>query len=680
MCGIFAYLNYKTPKTKAQILQILVAGLKRLEYRGYDSAGLAVDKTPNQIIVFKRTGNVSRLEDAVTSQEEVQNQDKVENHAGIAHTRWATHGEVTEHNAHPQASSKNYEFVVIHNGIITNYKEIKTMLIKEGFQFDSETDTEVAAKLCLYFYNYLLKTSNIKPTFRKVISKVVGLIEGAYALIFKSTIYPNEVVAVKRGSPLVLGIKSNMKSDDLSSVDIIFGEDSGFVSPANKKQGVLASQLAARLVPAEVEYFLASDISAIIEHTKKVLYIENDDMVHFDQHGHFRFYRKEPRSLSESGNREITTLELELSHLSKGGYDHYMQKEIFEQKESVFNSIRGRVNFVTNSIHLGGLKSHITSINRCRRIIFIACGTSYHSALATRQLVEELTDLPVSVELASDFMDRNVPIFRDDTCIFISQSGETADTLNALQYCRGRGSLCVGITNTVSSAIARLTDCGVFLNAGPEIGVASTKAYTSQVIAILLIALQLGQDKVSTFQRRQEIVEGLKSLSSKVEKVLELNNTMKKIAEQLKDAKSILLLGRGFQYATALEGALKIKELAYIHAEGIVSGELKHGPLALIDDSMPMIIVATRDKLWDKVQNALHQVLSRKKNPIVITTEGDTEVSQQVSQTIQVPQTVDCLQGVINVIPLQLLAYHLALLRGHNVDQPRHLAKSVTVE
>jgi glutamine---fructose-6-phosphate transaminase (isomerizing) len=410
--------------------------------------------------------------------------------------------------------------------------------------------------------------------------------------------------------------------------------------------------------------------------------LEDDDVLHFNAEGKFRFYRREERAGSDSSStRKISELELELSRISKGEFEHYMLKEIHEQEESVLNTMRGRVNFASGGITLGGLRSHLDSINRCRRLVFVACGTSYNACIATRQLMEELTSLPVSIELASDFLDRGTPIFRDDTCFFISQSGETADTLQALEFCKKRGALCVGITNTVGSTIARNTDCGIHLNAGPEIGVASTKAYTSQIIALSLIALLLSEDRLSQVERRKQIIRELEQLPSKIAKVLKVESRIKELARTLVSCNSLLLLGRGYQHATVLEGALKIKEISYIHTEGILSGELKHGPLALIDQTMTTLLVLTKDLLYSKNLNALEQLIARNGSPIVMCTEGDTQVASSVKadNLIFVPETVDCLQGILNIIPLQLLSYHIALLKGLNVDRPRNLAKSVTV-
>jgi glucosamine--fructose-6-phosphate aminotransferase (isomerizing) len=383
---------------------------------------------------------------------------------------------------------------------------------------------------------------------------------------------------------------------------------------------------------------------------------------------------------NESSVRELITVKMEIQEIMKGNFSSFMQKEIFEQPESVENTMRGRVNFENNSVLLGGIKDHMNEIRRSRRLLFIACGTSYHSAIATRQLLEELTELPVMVDLASDFLDRNTPVFRDDVCFFISQSGETADTLMSLRYCKQRGALIVGVTNTVGSSICRESHCGVHLNAGPEIGVASTKAYTSQFIALVLFGLMMCDDKISMKERRATIIKGLKDLPDQIKEVLAIDGEIHKLAEELYLQKSLLVMGRGFNYATCLEGALKIKELTYMHSEGILAGELKHGPLALVDQAMPLLMVVTRDPVYTKCMNALQQVMARKGNPIVICNKGDEETRKCAYKTIEVPASVDCLQGVLTIIPMQLLSLHIAELRKCDVDCPRNLAKSVTVE
>jgi len=676
MCGIFGYLNYGTPRSRKYLCETLVDGLRRLEYRGYDSAGFAVDDIRGVPEIFKVKGNVAQL-DKLSKEKALSNPDQTfDNHVGIAHTRWSTHGEPATRNSHPHSSDPKNQFIVVHNGIISNYASIKTFLIQKGYtEWTSETDTEIIVKLALYVYD---TDPKVRYDLVRLTLKVVHHLEGAYALILKSSHFPGEACAVRRSSPLVLGIKA----DSLESDVIRMINTSRNLKLSTDTQGDHLSEGAFKLEPhAHAEYYLASDVHAIVEHTKKVIYLEDEDILHFNSSGSFALFRNATRG---NPSFAIQTLEMELNAISKAGYPHYMLKEIHEQAETIFNTMRGRINFETREVCLGGLTNYINSIRRCRRLVFLACGTSYHSALAVRQLLEELSALPVSVELASDFLDRETPIFRDDTCFFISQSGETADTLQALQYCKEKGALCVGITNTVGSTIARDTACGVYLNAGAEIGVASTKAYTSQIIALTLLALQLGSDRRSCLKRVETIIEGLRCLPILVRETLSLEPMIKDIAKNYKDSKSLILLGRGYQTATILEAALKIKEISYMHSEGILAGELKHGPLALIDEFMPIIMVATRDASFSKVQNAIHQVTARKGNPVLMVTKNDPAFFEKGQESkfplLPVPETVDCLQAIVNIIPFQLLSYHIAVQRGFNVDQPRNLAKSVTVQ
>jgi glucosamine--fructose-6-phosphate aminotransferase (isomerizing) len=683
MCGIFAYLNNLVEKDRGYIIDTLINGLKRLEYRGYDSAGLAIDGDNNDILIYRQVGKVRALEQLIKEDTKLDLTKTFLSHTGMAHTRWATHGQPSQRNSHPQRSDPNNEFLVVHNGIITNFKEIKTVLEKKGYQFESDTDTECIAKLTKYIYDS--QKANKQINFTNLVKSVVKELEGAFALIFKSTHFPNEMVAARRGSPLLVGVKTEKKLK-VDFVDVEFGNGETIPEPDSKLSSsdvpkMHRSQSRAFLsedgMPQPIEFFLASDPSAVIEHTKRVLYLEDDDIAHICE-GELHIHRLR-REDGMSSVRFIQTLELELAEIMKGQYDHFMQKEIFEQPESVVNTMRGRINFDTHKVTLGGLKAYLATIRRCRRIVFCACGTSYHSAIATRAIFEELTEIPVSVELASDFLDRRTPIFRDDVCIFISQSGETADTILALRYCLERGALCVGITNTVGSTISRETHCGVHINAGPEVGVASTKAYTSQYISLIMMALQLSEDRLSMTERRNAIIDELHELPRHIKEVLKLDAQLQSLAKDvLLKEKSLLILGRGYQHATCLEGALKIKEISYMHSEGILAGELKHGPLALIDENMPVIIIMTKDSYYPKVQSALQQVTARKGIPIVICNEGDTSLSKY--RCIAVPQTVDCLQGLLTIIPLQLLSYHLAVFHGVDVDFPRNLAKSVTVE
>ncbi|KAG5900662.1 hypothetical protein JTB14_005931 [Gonioctena quinquepunctata] len=652
MCGIFAYLNYLTPKKREEILELLVNGLKRLEYRGYDSAGVAVDSAGSKdISIIKKTGKVALLEEEIKNQSnELDVSTSVEIHCGIAHTRWATHGVPNEVNCHPHRSDPENGFVVVHNGIITNYKAVQTFLEKKGHKFESETDTEIIAKLILHFYH-----QHPNYSFRELVEHVVQQLEGAFALCFKSKFFPGECVATRRGSPLLVGIKTATRLAT-DHVPILYGKDADS-NPEHRPHGradfltIPRTGSTSEFEPLEdkqVEYFFASDASAIIEHTNRVIYFEDDDVAAV-KNGSLSIHRVR-RGGDDPHKREITTLKMELQQIMKGNYDFFMQKEIFEQPESVINTMRGRMNFENGTVTLGGIKDYIPEIKRCRRLMLIGCGTSYHSAVATRQLLEELTELPVMVELASDFLDRTTPVFRDDVCFFISQSGETADTLMALRYCKQRGALIIGITNTVGSSICRESHCGVHINAGPEIGVASTKAYTSQFISLVMFALVMSEDRLSLRQRRQEIITGLKNLQQQINEVLKLDSKVKMLAEDLYKKKSLLIMGRGFNFATCLEGALKVKELTYMHSEGIMAGELKHGPLALIDESMPVLMIIMRDPVYTKCMNALQQVTARDGKPILICEEGDSETLSYSQKTLEVPKTVDCLQGILTTV------------------------------
>lgn len=681
MCGIFAYLNHRVPRTRKEIFEILVKGLQRLEYRGYDSAGIAVDGpnntniNGNPICLIKKKGKVKALDEELHKKDSLNLDEELNTHFGLAHTRWATHGEPSALNSHPHRSDKDNEFVVIHNGIITNYKELKEYLITKGYEFESETDTEVIPKLIKYVYD---NKENDNISFSTLVERVTKQLEGAFALVFKSRHFPGEAVATRRGSPLLIGVRSE---HELSTEHIPVQYKTGHFKDGVQEKNHHNKSGSSTAIESEgraVEYYFASDASAIIEHTNKVLYMEDDDVAVVSK-GELSIHRMN-RQAGEDPVRAIQTLQMELQNIMKGNFDAFMQKEIFEQPESVVNTMRGRICFDTSTVILGGLKDHLKEVKRCRRLIMIGCGTSFHAAVATRQSLEELTELPVMVELASDFLDRNTPVFRDDVCFFISQSGETADTLMALRYCKDRGALTVGITNTVGSSICRETTCGVHINAGPEIGVASTKAYTSQFVALIMFGLMMSEDRLSLQKRRLEIIGGLKVLPELIKKVLSLDDKIKAIANEMYQQRSLLVMGRGFNYATCLEGALKIKEITYMHSEGILAGELKHGPLALIDKHMPVIMIIMKDACYKKCQNALQQVTARSGRPIILCCEDDPEVATNAYQTIELPHTVDCLQGILSIIPLQLLSFHLAVLRGYDVDCPRNLAKSVTVE
>ena len=611
MCGIFAYLNYLTEKDRQFILTTVLTGLSRLEYRGYDSAGIAVDGENNSALVFKAVGKVQNLRAEVEQSStkvggKINMSTTFSNHCAISHTRWATHGPPSVKNCHPHTSDETDEFLVVHNGIITNFKELRTVLEKKGYMFISDTDTECIAKLSKYIYDS--HKSNPNLTFTSLMKAVIKELEGAFALIIKSKFFPGEIIAARRGSPLIIGVKTNKKLK-VDFVDVEFGEtvpgeESALLRATTAAQeqskSIKRTQSRAFLTedgsPQPIEYFIASDASAIVEHTKQVMYLEDDDIAHISD-GELHIHRVR-RDESASTVRLIETLELEIAQIQKSGYAHFMQKEMFEQPESVVNTMRGRVNFDNYKITLGGLRAYIASIRRCRRIVFIACGTSYHSCVATRAVFEELTEIPVSCELSSDFLDRKSPIFRDDVCVFVSQSGETADTILALRYCLDRGALCVGITNVVGSTISRETHCGVHINAGPEIAVASTKAFTSQFIALVMMALVLSEDRISSLERRKSIIDGLYELPEKIKLVLKLEPLVKQLAQLLKDEKSLLIMGRGYQNAICLEGALKVKEISYLHSEGILAGELKHGPLALVDAKMPIVLLMTKDSIF----------------------------------------------------------------------------------
>lgn len=664
MCGIFGYLSWNVNRTTREVMTILINGLQRLEYRGYDSAGLCVDHPDSAAtsIIIREVGNVSALRSKSFNAslnggitDDILDTKAASNCTGIAHTRWATHGEPCEKNAHPH-SSNEFEISVVHNGIMTNYAEVKKLLQDKGYHFTSDTDTEVIAVMAQF-----LKLKQPELSFPQLAMEVMEIVGGAYALVLKSSKYfPGELVACKRGSPLIVGVKK---------AEV---EETTYTN-SSPRGGEVFSEL-----------FVSSDASALAEHTNRVVYLNDDDVVHF-AHGQATFFNKarsEDFKKLRSEARELDLLEIAVESMSKGSFAHFMAKEIHEQTESVMNSMRGRVNFQSHKVMMGGFSDkNVETICSSRRVVFIACGTSLNSCLAVRPLFDELLQLPISVENASDFLDRRPHVFRDDVCIFVSQSGETADTLRALEYCQAKGATLVGFTNTVGSSISRLTNFGAHLNCGVEVGVASTKAYTSQIVVMALTALLLSEDSRRLLPRREEIIDGLSCLSANIAECLRMtSDKVKSLAKKLVAAKSVLVLGRGYQYSTCVESALKIKELTYIHTEGINSGELKHGPLALIDENIPVIIFCTADAQLDRARSAIQQVKARKGKPIAIISEPDEEVELAAEDVIRVPKTVDCLQCIVNIVPMQLLAYELAVLRGNNVDCPRNLAKSVTTQ
>lgn len=648
MCGIFGYLNFLRPVLRKDLVNLLLHGLVRLEYRGYDSAGICFDGPDGLPHIVKTSGNVSKLSELIGCSVKFADGDTVSSHVGIAHTRWATHGEPTPINSHPHRSDPDNQFVIVHNGIITNYKELKDMLMSHGYVFESQTDTEAFAKLLLYVYNSLKEKKAVVSCLADVVRVAMSQMRGTYAILVKSTHFPNELVAIRNGSPLIMGARAS--------------------DPASPSR----------------EFFFASDAAAIVEHTKQVMYLQDYDLVHI-VNGVMRIYNLKnsaegvlPAELS--ADRVWSQITEELQSIMKGGYPYFMQKEIFEQKESAANTFRGRLDAESAKVKLGGVEGRERDILSSRRVTLLACGTSYHSGLATQTVFEELTNLPVYVELASEYVDRKPQVSRNDFFIVVSQSGETIDTLRALRYVKARGALVCGITNTVGSSIARETDFGIYLNAGIEIGVASTKAYTSQVVAIILLALHLSEDSLKLQPRRNAIIAGLRALSATIEETLKLDRPIQdELTVLLKSAKHILVCGRGTQLCTALEGALKIKEISYIHSEGFSASELRHGAIFLVQEKTPVIVVCTHDGQYDNMLDTLRILREKKATTIAICQTGDERVKTLADYCIGVPATVDCLQPIVNVIPLQLLSFHLAVALGRNVDQPRNLAKAVVV-
>ena len=609
MCGIVAYIGQK------DALPMLVGGLKKLEYRGYDSSGVALIDN-GKINVVRASGKIKALEDKLKVT-------PLTGHTGIAHTRWATHGAPTEENAHPHCSFDG-KISIVHNGIIENYASLKAKLIAEGIKFTSETDTEVVAHLIARFYTGDLKTA---------VLKTIAQIEGTFGLAIISSEEPDTLIGARRGSPLILGI----------------GNDNDF--------------------------FLASDVSAIINHTQKVVYLDDNDIVQI-KGGSYSIVNMNRSEVQ----REVQDVEFNADAVAKGGFPHFMLKEIFEQPEVLRNTMRGRLLVAEGNAKLAGLDTNIKELRNINRIIITACGTSYYAGMVGEYMIEELAGVPVEVEYASEFRYRN-PIIKPGTLVLaISQSGETADTLAALKEAQQKGATALAICNGVGSTIARTSDGGVYLHAGPEIGVASTKAFTSQVTVLAMIALLLGRQRRLSIEAGTSIAKSMLELPGLVESTLELSDTIAKIAMQYSNAGNFLYLGRHFNYPVAMEGALKLKEISYIHAEGYPAAEMKHGPIALIDANMPVVVVAPKDVLFDKVISNVREIKARGGQVIAITTEDCHPLDEIADHIIKVPQTLPMLMPIITSIPLQLLAYHIAVLRGNDVDQPRNLAKSVTVE
>ena len=612
MCGIVGYVGHRPS------YPILINGLKRLEYRGYDSSGIALLEN-EEIAVFKKQGKVQDLE-TLTAKE------SFNSCIGIGHTRWATHGEPNDVNAHPHVSNSG-EIAMIHNGIIENYGTIKQDLLNKGYTFNSQTDTEVFVN----FIEDIKKNENVslEEALRIALSKVIG----AYAIAIISKETPNKLIAARKGSPLVLGLGKG-------------------------------------------EFFLASDATPIIEYTNEVVYLNDEEIVVIEDN---KYIIKDAKDVPQTPY--IQTLELELEAIEKGGHEHFMHKEIFEQPISIADCMRGRLNAETGELVLGGIRNHAKALENAERIIIIACGTSWHAGLVAEYVFEDLCRIPVEVEYASEFRYRNPVIKEGDIVIAISQSGETADTLAAIELAKSKGAIVLGVVNTVGSSISRASHEGAYLHAGPEIGVASTKAFTAQLTVLYMIALRAAYNKGTITENKfQELLTALSLVPNKVKKALESNKEIEHISDLFKEAKNFLYLGRGYNFPVALEGALKLKEISYIHAEGYPAAEMKHGPIALIDENMPVVVIATRDSSYDKIVSNIQEVKARKGVVIAIVTEGDALIPSMADFTIEVPATLESLMPLVSVIPLQLLSYHIAVMRGANVDQPRNLAKSVTVE
>lgn len=612
MCGIVAYVGHR------EAAPLILKGLKRLEYRGYDSAGIAL-LNGHGLKVYKKKGKVSDLEGELKDKE-------LKACIGIGHTRWATHGEPNDINAHPHYST-NKRLAIIHNGIIENYAAIKQSLINKGYSFESATDTEVLIKFIEDIQTNMFCT--LEEAVRIALHEVVG----AYAIVIIDEENPTQLIAARKGSPLVIGV----------------GED---------------------------EFFFASDATPIIEYTKEVVYLDDYEIA---------IVKDKELVIKNLANEDIApyieTVELELEAIEKGGYDHFMLKEIFEQPRSIADSMRGRINLETASLQLGGLRDYLDKIAKTDRIVIVACGTSWHAGLVGEYLFEELARVNVEVEYASEFRYRNPIIKEGDIVIAISQSGETADTMAALELAKAKGAIILGVCNVVGSSIARITHAGVYTHAGPEIGVASTKAFTAQVTVLSLIAIATAHKKGTISQDLyRELLFGLDAIPAKVEKILKSAEKIKDISKLFTFASNFIFLGRGLNFPVALEGALKLKEISYIHAEGYPAAEMKHGPIALIDEDMPVVFIATKDNSYEKIVSNIQEVKARKGRVIAIVTEGDTLIPKMVDFVVEVPRTNDLLLPLLTSIPLQLISYYIAVLRGRNVDQPRNLAKSVTVE
>ncbi len=610
MCGIVGYVGEKP------LVPLLIEGLKRLEYRGYDSAGIAI-VSDGKLRVEKQAGKISNLERRVDGV-------ALPGNVGIAHTRWATHGVPNDVNAHPHTDSKS-RIALIHNGIIENFLAIKRELTKKGHTFRSETDTEVLVHLIEEFLTEGLK-------FEEAVRAALAQVQGTYGIAVVSHDHPDTIIAARRGSPLVIGI-------------------------------------------GEGEYFVASDATAMVEHTKNVTYLDDGEMAVLTRSGvQIKTIDNQPVT------KAIERIAFDIERIEKGGHDHFMMKEIMEQPRTIEDALRGRLLAEEGMARLGGIRHEIDSLLYARRILLTACGTSWHAALIGEYMLEEFVRIPVEVEYASEFRYRDPVLDQDTVVMVISQSGETADTLAALREAKRKGAKVLGICNVVGSSIARETDAGVYLHAGPEIGVASTKAFTSQVTVLSLITLLLARMRNMSASKGRETVQAMQALPRQVEQILQQREQVREIAKIYHRSGNFLYLGRGYNFPVALEGALKLKEISYIHAEGYPAAEMKHGPIALIDENMPVVFIATKDSTYDKIISNIEEVRARHGRVIAIATEGDEEIKRHTDHVIYIPPTIEMLTPILTIIPLQLLAYYIAILRGCDVDQPRNLAKSVTVE
>lgn len=614
MCGIVGYIGNK------DAFPILIKGLRRLEYRGYDSAGVALVNSDTALNVYKSKGKVDNLVEYCSDK-------NVSGTVGIAHTRWATHGEPSALNAHPHYSESG-NLAIIHNGIIENYSDIKKKLMANGVKFRSETDTEVLVQLIEYIKEH--KNLDLLTAVQVALHEVIG----AYAIALLDKRTPHQIIVARNQSPLVVGI----------------GDD---------------------------EFFLGSDASPIVEYTDKVVYLEDGNIAVLHKGEELKVVNILNRRL----NPEIQTVDINLGQLDKGGYPHFMLKEIFEQPDCLTNCMRGRVNVDTDNVVLSAIIDYKKQLINAKRFIIVACGTSWHAGQIGKQMIENFCRIPVEVEYASEFRYRNPVITSDDVVIAISQSGETADTLAAVKLAKDNGAFIYGICNAIGSSIPRATNTGSYIHVGPEIGVASTKAFTGQVTVLTMLALALAKEKGTISSSDYlEIVKELHEIPEKMKKVLELNDRISELSRIFTYAHNFLYLGRGYSYPVALEGALKLKEISYIHAEGYPAAEMKHGPIALIDSDMPVVVIATHNAMYEKVLSNIQEVKARKGKVIAIVTEGDDNISRIADEVIELPTTIECLEPLLATIPLQLLAYHIAVCKGKNVDQPRNLAKSVTVE